>query len=440
MGSTPTYLRDGVSVHWLTGLGKTFGDKWTFTAFAGHVITALSKSFAGDATPAASNAAGDARVPTVTGAYLGAERARIRVEIGGDCTTSCSEFRWIKETPSVASPMNADEAQAVTWSGGTFTALVAMQSLEQPLADGVNVTWGPTSGYKVGNTYVIDLAPMPTSVLPVRPVPDPFFSPLGARSTYHDGTGAAPARDAVLTLEFTSAAAFKWRLNTGPYSSAVDVDADEPVTLGATGVNVTFSAASGWIAGTVPRAPAHAHPARARRDHRARRLEVRLSHLAARRGGGPRNMPNQGSTLSDVLPMKGNQGSHAIHAYPAAGSLSGGGSAVPAVGYANQGGVGLSNIINAVPTHGYLAANYPTAYLRIVGAAAVGAVSGVLSGEPLDGVRDLHRHFLVRVPQLEPRWHDEPVPLAQVRAGHRGGRRRLDERERRRHRVVVDDD
>ena len=80
-------------------------------------------------------------------------------------------------------------------------------------------------------------------------------------------------------------------------------------------------------------------------------------------------MPNQGSTLSDVLPMKGNQGSHAIHAYPAAGSLSGGGSAVPAVGYANQGGVGLSNIINAVPTHGYLAANYPTAYLRIVGAA-----------------------------------------------------------------------
>ena len=50
-----------------------------------------------------------------------------------------------------------------------------------------------------------------------------------------------------------------------------------------------------------------------------------------------------------------------------------GGGGVPAVGYANQGGVGLSNIINAVPTHGYLAANYPTAYLRIVGAAAVGA-------------------------------------------------------------------
>ena len=383
VGSTPTYLRDGVSVHWLTGLGKTFGDKWTFTAFAGHVITALSKSFAGDATPAASNAAGDARAPTVTGAYLGAERARIRVEIGGDCTTSCSEFRWIKETPSVASPMNADEAQAVTWSGGTFTALVAMQSLEQPLADGVNVTWGPTSGYKVGNTYVIDLAPMPTSVLPVRPVPDPFFSPLGARSTYHDGTGAAPARDAVLTLEFTSAAAFKWRLNTGPYSSAIDVDADEPVTLGATGVNVTFSAASGWIAGTRFLVPLRTHIPHVRDVTTAHGGSKSASHISqpVAAAANYANMPNQGSTLSDVLPMKGNQGSHAIHAYPAAGSLSGGGSAVPAVGYANQGGVGLSNIINAVPTHGYLAANYPTAYLRIVGAAAVGAVSGVLSSE-----------------------------------------------------------
>ena len=38
-------------------------------------MTSLSKSFAGDATPAATNAAGDARVPTVTGVYLGAERA-----------------------------------------------------------------------------------------------------------------------------------------------------------------------------------------------------------------------------------------------------------------------------------------------------------------------------------------------------------------------------
>ena len=161
-----------------------------------------------------------------------------------------------------------------------------MQSLEQPLVDGVNVTWGPTSGYKVGNTYVIDLAPMPTSVLPVRPVPDPFFSPLGARSTYHDGTGAAPARDAVLTLEFTSAAAFKWRLNTGPYSSAVDVDADEPVTLGAARVNVTFSAASGWIAGTRFLVPLRTHIPHVRDMTSAHGGSKSASHRAARRGGG----------------------------------------------------------------------------------------------------------------------------------------------------------
>ena len=186
-----------------------------------------------------------------------------------------------------------------------------------------------------------------------------------------------------MTLEFTSAAAFKWRLNTGPYSSAVDVDAGEPVTLGATGVNVTFSAASGWIAGTRFLVPLRTHIPHVRDVTTAHGGSKSASHISQPVAAAARcaNMPNQGSTLSDVLPMKGNRGSHAIHAYPAAGSLSGGGSAVPAVGYANQGGVGLSNIINAVPTHGYLAANYPTAYLRIVGAAAVGAVSGVLSGE-----------------------------------------------------------
>ena len=374
VASSATLLRDGVSVHWLTALGKTFGDKWTFTAFAGHVVTAPAASYVGAATPAATNAAGDARVPTVTGVYLGAERARIRIEIGGTCTTSCSEFRWIKETPSVASPANADEAAYVTWSGGSFSALTAMASLEQPLADGVNVTWGPTSGYKVGNTYTIDLVPMPTSVLPVRPTPDPLFE---AASTYHDGAGAAPAKDAALTIEFTSASAFKWRKDTGPFSSALDVDADEPIALGDTGVNVTFSAASGWVAGSkflVPLRTHIPHVHNVTTTHGGSKSESTISRPVAD-AANYANMPNQGSTLSDVLPMKGNVGSHAIHAYPAAGSLASGSSAVPAVGYANQGGVGLSNIINAVPTHGYLAADYPTAYLKIVGAAAVSAVS-----------------------------------------------------------------
>jgi len=374
VASSATLLRDGVSVHWLTALGKTFGDKWTFTAFAGHVVTAPAASYVGAATPTATNAAGDARVPTVTGVYLGAERARIRIEIGGTCTTSCSEFRWIKETPSVASPANADEAAYVTWSGGSFSALTAMASLEQPLADGVNVTWGPTSGYKVGNTYTIDLVPMPTSVLPVRPTPDPLFE---AASTYHDGAGAAPAKDAALTIEFTSASAFKWRKDTGPFSSALDVDADEPIALGDTGVNVTFSAASGWVAGSkflVPLRTHIPHVHNVTTTHGGSKSESTISRPVAD-AANYANMPNQGSTLSDVLPMKGNVGSHAIHAYPAAGSLASGSSAVPAVGYANQGGVGLSNIINAVPTHGYLAADYPTAYLKIVGAAAVSAVS-----------------------------------------------------------------
>ena len=380
VASSATPLRHGVSVHWLTALGKTFGDKWTFTAFAGHIVTTPAAPYVGAATPAATNAAGDARVPTVTGVYLGTERARIRIEIGGACTTSCSEFRWIKETPSVASPYNTDEAARVMWSGGTFSALTAMVSLEQPLADGVNVTWGPTSGYKLGNTYTIDLVPMPTSVLPVRPTPDPFFE---VGSTYHDGAGAAPARDAALTIEFTSAGAFKWRKDTGPFSSALAVDADAPMALGDTGVNVTFSAASGYVAGSrflVPLRTHIPHVHEVTTAHGGSKSASTISRPVAD-AANYANMPNQGSTLGDVLPMKGNVGSHTIHAYPGAGSLSGGGSAVPAVGYANQGGVGLSNIINAVPTHGYLAADYPTAYLKIVGAAAVSAVSGVLPDE-----------------------------------------------------------
>ena len=118
IGTNIIEIENGVTLYWLTLEGKSHGDKWSFSAYTGHVITWLSGSYVGDAFPADDNIDGDVRLPTITGIYLGESTARLRLEIGGDCITSCSQFRWIKEYPIVRNPY-----EPLEWQGGRFSPI-----------------------------------------------------------------------------------------------------------------------------------------------------------------------------------------------------------------------------------------------------------------------------------------------------------------------------
>lgn len=417
IGTQPVQLDHGVSVYWLTFEGKHHGDRWKFTAYSGHLITWLTKSYVGDPLPAQKNVDGDARAPTVSGVYHGHEIARLRIEIGGPCTTSCTEFRWKKEYPAIQSPY-----QPTQWEGGKFTSLIEMESHDQRLTDGINITWGPTSGYKHGNTYIITLVPMSTSILPVRPLPSPYFSPLGLRSTYQDNKGVAPARNSVITVEFISSTTFKWRKDTGPYSAPKAVIVDEPMTVG-NGVNLTFASSSGFTPGLqylIPLRTHIPHVVNVTTAHNGARLSPTISQPVAA-SSNYANFPNQGSLLSDVRPWGKNKGNHSITAYPAAGTISGGASAVPGSGLAHQRGVGLSNVINAVATQGYLVAKYPTTYIKIIGAPAISEITGALADEL--AVSGIYSGLSSYVYQVEPhlssslfRWRKYPLGLSDANA------------------------
>lgn len=417
IGTQPIHLDDGVSVYWLTPEGKHHGDRWKFTAFGGHLVTWLTKSYVGDPLPAQKNVDGDARAPSVAGVYHGQDTARMRIEIGGDCTTSCTQFRWIKEYPVIRSPY-----QPVDWYGGNFTSLLEMESHDQRLADGINITWGPTSGYKHGNTYTISLVPMPTSILPVRPLSSPFFSPLGLRSTFQDNKGTAPARNSVFTVEFISSTTFKWRKDTGPYSTPKAVIVDEPMTIG-NGVNLTFTSSAGFTPGLhylIPLRTHIPHVVNVSTTHNGARLSPTISQPVAALSNYA-NFPNQGSLLGDVRPWGKNKGNHSIYAYPAAGTISGGTSAVPGSGYAHQRGVGLSNVINAVATQGYLVAKYPTTYVKIIGTPAISEITGALADEL--AVSGIYSGSSSYVYQIEPyasddlfRWRKYPLGLSDANA------------------------
>eukprot|EP00227_Mantoniella_beaufortii_P007969 CAMPEP_0197578958 /NCGR_PEP_ID=MMETSP1326-20131121/3043_1 /TAXON_ID=1155430 /ORGANISM="Genus nov. species nov., Strain RCC2288" /LENGTH=1667 /DNA_ID=CAMNT_0043142265 /DNA_START=375 /DNA_END=5378 /DNA_ORIENTATION=- len=417
ISSKPVLIDSGVYIYWLTFVGKHHGDRWKFTAYSGHVVTLLAKSYVGDALPAHNNIDGDARLPSVTGIYLGHEPARLRLEIGGDCTTSCIQFRWIKEYPVIQSPY-----QPVEWHGGNFTALQEMKSHDQKLTDGIHITWGPTSGYKHGNIYTISVAHMPTSILPVRPTPIPHFSPLGFRSTFHDPMGSAPGRNSVLTVEFTSSTTFKWRKDTGAYSSPKTVIIDEPMTI-ENGVNLTFSSSSGFIPGLhylLPLRTHIPHIMNVSSTQNGARLAPTISQPVAAMSNYA-NSPNQGSLLGDVRPWGNNAGNHSIYAYPAAGMVYGGSSAVLRSGSTHDRGVGLSNVINAVPTQGYLVAKYPTTYIKIIGASSISEISGSLADELT--VSGIYTALSSYVYQIEPhsssilfRWRKYPLGMSDANA------------------------
>lgn len=415
--SQPFQLDNGVSIYWLTSDGKHHGDRWKFTAFSGHLVTWMSKSYVGDPLPAQKNVDGDPRTPSIAGVYHGHETARLRIEVGGVCTTSCTQFRWIKEYPTIQSPY-----EPVEWRGGKFTSLMEMESQDQRLTDGINITWGPTSGYKHGNTYTVSVVPMPTSILPVRPVPYPFFSPLGLRSTYQDGHGMAPGRNSVFTVEFISSTTFKWRKDTGPYSAPKAIIVDEPMTIG-NGVNLTFTTSSGFTAGLhylIPLRTHIPHVVSVTTTHNGARLSSTISQPVAAQSNYA-NFPNQGSLLGDVRPWGKNKGNHSIYAYPAAGASSGGTSAVSGSGDTYQRGVGLSNVINAVATQGYLVAKYPTTYIKIIGAPAISEIGGALADEL--AVSGTYSGSSSYVYQIEPhasdtlfRWRKYPLGLSDANA------------------------
>lgn len=417
VGTQSIQLDDGVSVYWLTFEGKYHGDSWRFTAFSGHVITWLTKSHIGDPVPAQQNIDGDARTPSVAGVYHGDQTARLRIEIGGDCTTSCTQFRWIKEFPLVIGPY-----QPVEWYGGNFSALLQMESHDQMLTDGVNITWGPTSGYKHGNTYTVSLVPLATSILPVRPIPSPFFSPLGLRSTFHNDGGITPPRNSVFTVEFISSTTFKWRKDTGAYSSPKAVVTDEPMTL-ENGVNLTFTSSSGFTPGVrylIPLRTHIPHVINVSTAHNGARSLPTISQPVAALSNYA-NFPNQGSLLGDVRPWGKNTGNHSIYAYPAAGTMSGGMTAVLGSGHAHARGVGLSNVINAVPTQGYLVARYPKTYIKIIGTPAISVITGALADELT--VSGSYSGLTSYVYQVEPygsanlfRWRKYPLGLSDTNA------------------------
>ena len=196
--------------------------------------------------------------------------------------------------------------------------LLLMENHDQKLTDGINITWLYTSGYKKGNQYTVQLVPMPTSILPVRPETEPSlrFSPFGLRSTYHDGSGTAPPRNSALSVEFDSGTTFKWRQDTKPFSASLPVEHE--VRLGNTGVVLTFDTLSGFPSGARYVIPLRTHIPSVKSvstAHNGARATSTISQPVAAFSNYA-NLPNQGSLLGDVRPWKRNTGNHSIYAYP----------------------------------------------------------------------------------------------------------------------------
>jgi hypothetical protein len=229
-------------------------------------------------------------------------------------------------------------------------------------------------------------------------------------------------KNSVVTVEFVSSTTFKWRKDTGPYSSPKKVVIDEPMTLG-NGVNLTFSSSSGFTPGLhylIPLQTHIPHVVNVSSTHNGACLAPTISQPVASMLNYA-NYPNQGSLLGDVRPWGKNTGNHTIYAYPAAGTISGGTSAATGSGFTHERGVGLSNVINAVPTQGYLVVGYPTSYIKIIGTPAFSEVSGSLSDELT--VSGIYSGLSSYVYHIEPhgssilfRWRKYPLGLSDANA------------------------
>lgn len=296
ISTCPIYLERGVSIQWLTTGGKYLGDRWNWTAYSGRLITTLAKPHTGQILPSKTNTPGDQGVPYLFGTYLGQASVRIIIEIGGNCSTSCFEFRWKKEHLSSNFPH-----QTAEWRGFGFSPLYKMKD-SQPFTDGLYISWPILGGYAHGNTYIVTLSQIPTSVLPVRPLSPSIFSSIVSGSTFlSEDHEKLPAKNSVLTIELWNSTAFKWRKDTEPYSESMSVDFNRSVRL-TDGISIMFSK-FGFVPGIqylIPLQTHIPHVFKVKSDHNGSRASSIISRPAA----SPSNVlngPNYGSLVGDVV-------------------------------------------------------------------------------------------------------------------------------------------
>jgi len=349
--AAPIDVEDNIQIVFPVNTGKHYGDLWAFNAYAGHVVTYNAADYISAPVASAANAIGDPPLPATLGDYTGYETAMYELEVSGSCTTSCTHFRWRK-------------------NGGYWSNDVVMVAVGQSVADGVKVSWGPTSGWQKGNVYTVTAKPLPTTVMPSQPEM-PATANITTNGTYEDGTGGAPAQDSVFTVEFDSGSSFVWRKDTGAFSQSIAIDTDVPHTL-SDGLNVSFSAASGYTAGAKFLVPMKSHLPTVDAvvtDHEGSRAVPSLTQPVAQYENYL-NLPNQGSLLGDVVPVDGKLGNKTVLAYPTPGSLNGG-----------TNGKGISNLVLGTATPGYATAVYPPLFVKIVGDPEVSAVTGALADD-----------------------------------------------------------
>ena len=359
-----TDLDRNIRLRFKTLVGKTNGDTFTFNAYKGHVVTYMARPYLQtEPTTFTHNTPGDPRVPTVSGVYLGSDEASFEVKIAGSCTTSCTQFQWRKYL--LWKDEDHYSRESVGWSD-----LVDMTSAFHDLSDGVKVQWGITSGYKKNNVYLYMARPVPSSILPAVSgwsedaipaspsvlVSGAYAPKINDVSSTDAGISRFSSSDALVTIEFDSATQFRWRKNTGTFSSLVTVDPDKAFSL-TDGLNVTFTHANGYTAGKKYLVPMKSHlptVTNVTTAHTGGKSFPRVTSPVADVGNYLNT--NHGSLIGDVVPMDGNLGWHTV-------------TAVPTPGHIENGRYGLSNVINSVPTSGYVSNHYPDINVEIVGGA-----------------------------------------------------------------------
>ena len=359
-----TDLDRNIRLRFKTLVGKTNGDTFTFNAYKGHVVTYMARPYLQtEPTTFTHNTPGDPRVPTVSGVYLGSDEASFEVKIAGSCTTSCTQFQWRKYL--LWKDEDHYSRESVGWSD-----LVDMTSAFHDLSDGVKVQWGITSGYKKNNVYLYMARPVPSSILPAVSgwsedaipaspsvlVSGAYAPKINDVSSTDAGISRFSSSDALVTIEFDSATQFRWRKNTGTFSSLVTVDPDKAFSL-TDGLNVTFTHANGYTAGKKYLVPMKSHlptVTNVTTAHTGGKSFPRVTSPVADVGNYLNT--NHGSLIGDVVPMDGNLGWHTV-------------TAVPTPGHIENGRYGLSNVINSVPTSGYVSNHYPDINVGIVGGA-----------------------------------------------------------------------
>ena len=326
-------LPTGITVRFPTGLaGKQDGDKWTFVAAAGHLVTYFAEPYVTAATAASTNADGDPGAITVTkDSYTGHARRTFTITFPSDCGTNCASFYWsIDEGPYSSSTGLSHTLRYITTG--------AME-----LAYGVSIEFSEVSGWVANNEYTFDVLPIPSSVLPLVPTPTDDIWVMGTYAI----SDTAPAEDAVYSVRVESGgSSFVYRKNYGAWSSSTSAASTVAI---ADGLVLNFGATTGLEAKTYTIDA---------RTHISKVDSVSTPHSGTRAV----------AAIAATQPHESNR--------------------LRANGRENGGGGLLGNIvpdgshqgkmnITAVPTPGYVTNSYPTVYIKILGEPVVVGVTCV---------------------------------------------------------------